>query len=186
MRRLPIIFCGLFAVGTLLAGCATTPQDIAYKKLGASTKRQHSDSQACWAKAQSARAPEGVEAAQAIGTIIGAGLVGVAVLMASKAAENADPKNVFRRDAHSKCMTKLGYKATGLVPPSPPGQSTPNKTSPRKSKVAGSRKRAPRIKRPQCYTFRQCMNLCRDDNLPGITTSNAYCSSTCTNTVPIC
>ncbi|MGI9478075.1 MAG: hypothetical protein ACR2PI_15345 [Hyphomicrobiaceae bacterium] len=181
MARLPIIFCGLLAVGALLSGCAAKPQDIAFKKLGASSSRQKSDSQACWAKAQSARAPKDVETAQAIGTIIGAGVIGVAVLMASKAAEDADPKNVYRRNAHSKCMQKLGYKATGFVAP-PEASGKPSSTT----KVARRSSRPRPKKRPQCYSFSQCMQLCQDGELPGVASSNAYCSSTCTNKVPIC
>lgn len=181
MVRLPVIFCGLFVVGALLTGCAAKPQDIAFKKLGASSERQKSDSQACWAKAQSARAPKDVETAKAISTIIAAGVVGVAVLMASKAAEDADPKNVYRRNAHSKCMQKLGYKATGFVPPPEASDKPRSKTN-----VARRSSRPRPKKRPQCYSFSQCMQLCQDGDLPGVSSSNAYCSFTCTNRVPRC
>lgn len=101
--------------------------------------------------------------------------------MASKAAEDADPKNVYRRNAHGVCMKKLGYKAIGFLPATQPTEKKANRP-----KTIAKTRRTRIKKRPQCYTFNNCVNLCRDGNMPGISVADAYCSEVCTNKVNLC
>jgi hypothetical protein len=98
----------LVVVAALLAaGCAG---EKVFEKSGTSAALLDRDSQNCWKQAQAVNITEDQKNASAVGALIGGGPVALVTSIIVNSAEESDPKNGVRRQAHDACMAKRGYK----------------------------------------------------------------------------
>lgn len=195
---------------SLLGACASTPR-VSYHKLGVSESRLASDSQACWTR--SAAGDIG-DAAQAVGSYLSSGPLGIALFMTTRAAEDVASGGSDRHEAHAQCMRRRGYRPADEPPVAwhpPPRRRAHHRGRPhvhyrhdrhtRWPRWQRGELRRPHRWRPQrrqpwrqarrrprrlCYLFRECLQLCRKGALTPYVPNYTECRQTCSNDVPLC
>jgi hypothetical protein len=111
------VSCAVAALAVALSACATAPGSVS-APTGLGGKREAADRAACQKQAQAVRnnpaAIREVEqsmTAQHVGVGVAAGLVGIAISIATAdSARDSYMKNIVDRTAN-ECLVKKGYKA---------------------------------------------------------------------------
>ena len=108
MRAISVIAV-LFAA-VLVAGCATQPK---LSKVGVSAKQQQKDSKACWKIASTAEKPTEGKVAGVVANLVLGGPVQLVGHLIAESIDDSNPKNGYRKQVHTGCMKKKGYRVSG-------------------------------------------------------------------------